>query len=286
MKPSFEHVDRMRVGESFVVYDYEAAHFPFRWHYHPEYELTLILSGSGKRLVGDNYTDFLPGDLVLLGGHLPHTWSSEPVRQRVAAVVIQFSAVFIAPVLEYPECRGIAALLQQSERGLFFRKRGAGIVMEKIKRLSAATGVEKLLSLIEILHLLSKMNAVPVSASAMVHTSTDRTEERINKVFQHIYRNYRKPFRIEQLSRLVHLSPGAFCKFFKKITGKTFSDYVNDIRVARSCTLLLETDLPVAQIAYATGFESITYFNRVFFRKKKTTPRAFRLELKARQEIK
>lgn len=285
MKPSFENINRIREGESFVVYNYEAAYFPFKWHYHPEYELTLITSGSGKRLVGDHYADFVPGDLVLLGGNLPHTWSSEPARQRVGAVVIQFSETFIAPVLQYPECASIATLLRKSERGLFFRKQRAGKVTEKIQQLSAATGVEKLLGLIEVLHLLCKTNAEPVSTSAMLHASTDQAEERINKVFQHIYRNYKRPFRIDQLARLIHLSPGAFCKFFKKITGKTFSDYVNDLRVARASTLLLETDRHITQIAYEVGFESITYFNRVFSRKKKTTPRAFRAELKARLRI-
>lgn len=280
MKPSFENIDRLRSGDSFVVYQYEAAYFPFKWHYHPEYELTLITSGSGKRLVGDNYTGFVPGDLVLLGSNLPHTWASEAERRPAAAVVIQFSEAFIAPFLQYPECRGIAALLRRSERGVFFRKRIAAAVIEKIKELPAATGMEKLLGLIGVLHQLGRMNADPVSSLVMAHIPTDQAEKRINKVLQHVYRNYKRPFRIDQLSRLIHLSPGAFCKFFKKITGKTFSDYVNDVRVAKACTLLLETDRNITRIAYDVGFESITYFNRVFLKKKEMTPGAFRHQLK------
>ncbi|WP_300602849.1 AraC family transcriptional regulator [Niabella sp.] len=279
MKPSFEHINRIQAGESFVVYQYETSHFPFKWHYHPEYELTLITSGSGKRLVGDHYATFSPGDLVLLGGNLPHTWTSEPARKRASAVVIQFSEAFITPLLEYPECTGIATLLRKSEKGLFFDRR-KDIVTEKIKRLSTAIGMEKLLGLIDILHHLGKLPAISLSTSVLPHTSTDVAEARINKVFQHLYRHYKKPLHIDQLARLIHLSPGAFCKFFKKITGKTFSDYVNDVRIAKACTLLLETDRNITHIAYEVGFESITYFNRVFFKKKEMTPRAFRARLK------
>ncbi len=281
MKPSFENIQQVREGDSFVVYHYTAAYFPFKWHYHPEYELTLILSGSGKRLVGDNYAGFIPGDLVLLGSNLPHTWASEPEPQPAAAVVIQFSAAFITPFLQYPECRGIAALLRRSEKGLFFNKRTAAAVIKKIKTLLAATGMARLLGLVDILHHLGKISAEPVSRLAMAQAPTDRAEERINKILQHVYRNYKKPFRVDQLCRLIHLSPGAFCKFFKKTTGKTFSDYVNDVRVAKACNLLLETDRNIARIAYDVGFESITYFNRVFLKKKEITPGAFRHQLKA-----
>ncbi|MBO9592437.1 MAG: AraC family transcriptional regulator [Niabella sp.] len=279
MKPSFEHINRMGAEESFVVYAYETSHFPFKWHYHPEYELTLITSGSGKRLVGDHYAAFTAGDLVLLGGSLPHTWTSEPARQRASAIVIQFSETFIAPFLEYPEGRGILTLLRKSERGLFFGKRTEPVT-EKIQHLSQAAGMEKLLALIDVLHHLSKLPAATLSSSVMSPASTDTAEARINKVFQHLYRHYKKPLHIDQFARLIHLSPGAFCKFFKKITGKTFSDYVNDVRISKACTLLLETDRNITHIAYDVGFESITYFNRVFFKKKGSTPRVFRAQVK------
>nr|WP_262903567.1 AraC family transcriptional regulator [Niabella beijingensis] len=268
------------MDESFVVYDYEATHFPFKWHYHPEYELTLITSGSGKRMVGDNYSDFFPGDLVLLGCNLPHTWVSEPGREKAAAVVIQFSAAFIQPFLQYPECKGITALLGKSQRGVSFKARPARDTIGKIKLLSGADGIEKLLGLITVLADLSKLNTTFISTSAISTIPAGAAEERINNVFQHIYRYYKKPLRIETLSKLVHLTPGAFCKFFKNTTGKTFSDYVNDVRIGKACTLLLETDRNITQIAYEVGFESITYFNRVFFRKKKATPRTFRMQLK------
>lgn len=269
----------MGAEESFVVYAYETSHFPFKWHYHPEYELTLITSGSGKRLVGDHYAAFTAGDLVLLGGSLPHTWTSEPARQRASAIVIQFSETFIAPFLEYPEGRGILTLLRKSERGLFFGKRTEPVT-EKIQHLSQAAGMEKLLALIDVLHHLSKLPAATLSSSVMSPASTDTAEARINKVFQHLYRHYKKPLHIDQFARLIHLSPGAFCKFFKKITGKTFSDYVNDVRISKACTLLLETDRNITHIAYDVGFESITYFNRVFFKKKGSTPRVFRAQVK------
>jgi AraC-like DNA-binding protein len=95
-------------------------------------------------------------------------------------------------------------------------------------------------------------------------------------VCQFVQKHAAEPLTIHKAAALIHLSPGAFCKFFKRITGKTFSDYVNDIRIAHVCTQLLATDRQIAEIAFMNGFETLTYFNRVFLKKKGIRPGQYR----------
>lgn len=281
MKPVYENIENIRGGECFVAYDYQTDHFPFKWHYHPEYELTLITGGSGKRLVGDSYEDFAPNDLVLLGNNLPHTWVNEPLSQHSAAVVIQFSKEFIAPFLTCLECNNISILLNKSKYGLRFKNTVPPFIIERIRYLPKVTGVAKLTGLVELLDLLSNLPTVKLCSSLKnISQINDETEQRINIVCNYVYQHYNKHLSPAQVAKLIHLSPAAFCKFFKKTTGKLFSDYVNDIRISRACTLLVESDKSITSIAYAAGYESITYFNRIFHRKKTLTPREFRAKLK------
>src|SRR4051812_7672073 len=121
MKASFENVETLKGNQSFVAYSFTVPFFEFKWHYHPEYELTLITKGSGKRIIDDSHENFTEGDLVLSGSGLPHTWSSEPSKnETVSAVVVQFSEPFISDFIRYQECGDIQQLLYKSGRGLFF----------------------------------------------------------------------------------------------------------------------------------------------------------------------
>ncbi len=137
MKPLFEDIDSKRGANSYVAYRYATTAFPFLWHYHPEYELTLILEGSGERMVGDRHEYFFPGDLVLLGPGLPHTWVSE---MKSAAVVIQFSERFLAPMLQYPECDRIRQLLARASQGLAFPKNGVSSAIEALPATKSVGG--------------------------------------------------------------------------------------------------------------------------------------------------
>lgn len=280
MKPELENIAHMKGNASFVLYNYRAPYFPFKWHYHPEYELTLITSGMGKRLVGDSYEDFVQDDLVLLGPGLPHTWVSEPSKEKAAAVVIQFSEAFIQPFLQYTECKNIPALLRKSKKGLFFKKRNAKELLALLRRLPDLGELDRLLGLIHILNALSRFSPRVLSATVGAYPGSDAAEERINKVSHYIYHHYQRSLQLGDVAKLLHLSPGAFCNFFKKATGKTFSDYVNDVRIGKACTLLLESDDAIITIAYKVGFDSISYFNRVFYKKKGITPGGFRRRLK------
>ncbi len=275
MKAIYENIATKKGNESFLTYSFAVPAFEFKWHYHPEYELTLITKGKGKRLVGDSNESFTLGDLVLLGPGLPHTWSSDPMKKTmVSAVVLQFTEEFIGTFLHLHGFEKIAKLLSASSHGLFFPN--AKEIMERIETIPETSGVEKVTSLLSILQQLTSQNAIKLSSEYFNPMKSEETEKRINKVCQHIQKNSTRIIDLETIASLIHLSPSAFCKFFKRATGKTFSDYVNDIRIGNACHVLTESDKAIGEVAYETGFESLTYFNRVFLKKKGITPRGFR----------
>jgi AraC-like DNA-binding protein len=271
MKPFFEDIPSKQGDLSFLAYRMDVPAFEFKWHYHPEYELTLIISGSGKRLVGDSHESFGPGDLVLIGPSVPHTWVSDPFETDCSAVVVQFSASFIRPFLLFPEMTDLAAMLERSRQGLFFPASSA--ITRTLPDLSAS---ERLICLLRILEELSRQNSEVLVSQNFSPITGSMTETRINKVCRYVLRNLDRKLALDEVANLVHLSLPAFSKFFKRATGMTFSDYVNELRVSRACSFLTGTDLPVGEIAYRCGFENLAYFNRVFLRKKSINPKAFR----------
>jgi AraC-like DNA-binding protein len=275
MKATYEDIATKKGNDAFLAYAMEVPSFEFKWHYHPEYELTLIKKGKGRRLVGDSNESFTQGDLVLLGPGLPHTWSSDSVKNKdVSAVVIQFPEEFIESFLRLSGFEKISRLLAASSRGLYFP--GAQEIVQQIESLPRATGVGKVTSLLTILQELTLRKSVKLSSEYFSPVKSEEAENRVNKVCQYIQKNSKKGIELAYAASLVHLSPTAFCKFFKRATGKTFSDYVNDIRIGNACHLLTESDKSISEISYETGFQSLTYFNRIFLKKKSITPRQFR----------
>lgn len=275
MKALFEDIEGKKGNQSILAYSFTIPSFEFKWHYHPEYELTLITRGSGMRLVGDNYQQYEAGDLVLLGPDLPHTWVSSPSKKtkNVSAVVIQFSDTFIRAFLHLHEFKQIALLLSSAAYGLDFSSKE---VAEQIVELPNKSGVEKVSALMLILQKLTVQRPAKLASGYYRPIRGTENEKRINIICQYVQKHTSEKINLEQVAALVHLSRSTFCKFFKRATGQTFSDYVNDVRIGHACEMLIESEKPINEIAYQAGFDSLTYFNRIFIKKKRMTPRAFR----------
>jgi AraC-like DNA-binding protein len=250
----------------------------YYWHHHPEYELTFKINVKGKRIVGDSYEDFHPGDLVLIGPDLPHTWvtNRKEKHKNCDFVVIQFSNNLFNSFTHLAEFDRIKRLLQNSKHGLHFKNSKA--LKEKILGLPEKMGIEKITDLIWILEQLSRQKGRKLASADYEITQAIGREQRINKVCNYLEQHFSKPISIEDAAKIINISKSAFCKFFKRTTGKTFSDYLNEIRIGYACYQLLETDKPIAGIARSAGFDSVSYFNRVFYKKKNSTPREFRSE--------
>jgi len=279
VKALFENIPS-ESGSSFAYRVFRWTHFPFNWHFHPEIELTLIVRGTGQRFVGDNISAFKEGDLVLLGPDLPHTWMSQPDKRRTSqSVVIQFRREFLGQSFfdGAREMSSVARLLDRSARGICFvgptRDRIAR-VMEQMEELSP---LRRLIKLLESLDELARaQTTTTLSSEGFRPTLKLHEQKRIDAVSIFLNRQFVRPIDLAEAAEVARLSPRAFTRFFRRATGKTFTDYVNELRVGRACQLMLQSDKNISTIAYDAGFGNLSNFNRRFIRIKGVNPRHFR----------
>ncbi|MFZ4058985.1 MAG: AraC family transcriptional regulator [Ferruginibacter sp.] len=276
MKPKLEQLLNRINHHSFIGYEVIVPAFEFLWHYHPEYELTYIVKGKGKRLVGDQYELFQEGDWVLLPPMLPHTWISEKkAKEKCHAIVIQFSKEFAEKLFQFSALKNIETLFSKCSRGLYFKSTNNGTLI-LLQSLLMENALTRFTLLLQVFNQLALLKAFPIASIQYKPVKGDENQQRINSVFLFVQKNFKDTITLKKAASLIHLSESAFCKFFKRASGQTFSNYINEIRIAHACHLLMETDLPISAIAFESGFESLTYFNRVFLKKKKITPSLYR----------
>lgn len=278
MRARLENISPKMQGRSIYGLKINQASFDSLWHYHPEYELTYIIKGNGRRMVGDHMENFSEGDLVLLGPDLPHTWISERSThtENSLALVIQFPEAFISPFRNLLELKNVHELLNKSGTGVRFLKYQPLVIEKRMLQIIEETNIKRVTGLLELLNDLANKKYKMLASHKFQIVKSDTTESRLNKVLVYMQKNYRSSIKLQEASKLIHLSNTAFCKFFKRSIGKTFSDYLNDLRILHACTLLIETEKPISQIAAESGFENLAYFNRVFLKKKNLQPTVFR----------
>ncbi len=253
--------------------------FPFKWHFHPEYELTLILESSGTRFVGDSNESYQAGDLVLLGPNLPHTWLSEPGEAGDSlhkAIVIHFAADFLGEAFTAsPEMGEISELLSRAAGGLHFDSHLRDEAAATLVGMKKQQGFDRLLSLLGILQGLTP-GGRSLSSPAFVPSNRERDLRRIDRVCAFI--NERCHGRVSQpeVADIAGMTPQAFSRFFRKTVGKTFVDYLADLRVSHACRLLIETDHSVVEVSLRSGFNNLSNFNRRFRKLRGQSPRCFR----------
>ncbi len=276
MKPLEEHISE-DINKSFRCRHFEQDSFKFILHRHQEYELTLILEGSGRRFVGDNISEFAKGDLVFIGPNLPHTWYS---KQKGETIVIQFKESFLGnDFITLPEMRNVKNLFENSTYGLTFGKKTSTQIGKKILTLEKTNSIKKIITLLEILEILSSTNdVVKLSKKRFTKNSEAKNVNRIDSVFSYINKNFTKKISLDDISEIATMSPNSFCRFFKTTTGKSFSTYVAELRIGIACKQLIETDFPISEICYNSGYMNLSNFNRKFLEIKGISPSKYRKE--------
>jgi AraC-like DNA-binding protein len=285
MRAQFEDV-RWTDHESFLVRAYDLPRFAVPWHFHPEIELTLILEGSGDRCVGDCLEPFGAGDLVLIGPNLPHYWHSQvnadvpaKARGRARAVVVQLrEGSFGKRFFDLPETAAWRRLLEHARQGLAFDATVASTVSRQMQRLLKLTDTQRLLGLLGILEQLAE--GLPTArALASEHYLPDcdhRTGDRVRKVYQFLYSHLSEPIGLDDVARVAGMSSAAFCRYCRRVTGRTLTRLIAELRVTHACKLLTDTEQSVSEVAFASGFQSISNFNRVFHELRGENPMSFR----------
>lgn len=265
MKPEYEKI-QVQPLHSFltrIVERPERLLLKEAWHFHPELEICLTEKSEGKRFVGNSIEDYRQGDLIMVGANLPHGFiTKHPSRQ----IVIQMKQDFLGDVfLEKPETKVIQELFFKAKRGLQFGKKVGREANNKIYELFHLSGLPKILKLLELLHLLgSTQDFRFITAENYTINTKVKELKRIQIVYSYILENYKTGVSLEEAAALIPMTKSSFCKFLKKHAKKTFSEIVNEIRISHACELMIQSDMKISTIAYESGFNDISYFNRIF----------------------
>jgi len=281
MRAHFEKI-APSTQESFACRPIKGPFFDAPWHFHPEYELILVTKSRGTRFVGDNIEAFSEGDLVLLGPNLPHVWQSDPLpnapEDRAQCIVVQFLDDFLGKgFFERPEMEAVRNLFKRSMRGLRFTGKTQTVIARRMHELVNNTGCARIAELLHIFDLLARSDEYTALSSAGFVPSLNRTDEqRINLVCQYITEHFTESIQQPKVAALINMSSPAFSRFFHNKTGKTFSAFVNELRVGKVCRMLIEGGASITEICYSCGFKNLSNFNRQFRMLKGISPREYR----------
>lgn len=255
------------IGKHRVNYTFDV------WHHHEELEFLHILNGKGTRFIGDNVEPFDSGDLVLVGSNLPHVWKSDKTHYEnnpqicTKLILTQFVKDFVSTdFLNLPEMKGVRELLDDSIQGLQILGRTRDVVSKRLLRLADQDGGDKLIGFVQVLLFISKTKEYrKLSSLGYVNAYKSQGADRISRVQDYIMNNFTEEITLKEAADVIHMNETSFCRFFKNTTLKTFTQYLNEVRVGYACKLLLHNkDLDIANISYKSGFKNVSYFNKVF----------------------
>ncbi len=251
----------------------------------------LITNGSGKRLVGDHGENFKEGDLVLLGGFLPHAWIPDDkylLPNSIAyceSIYVQFKKdIFGSYFVDIPELKGVRKILLASERGLKITGKHKETIIQLLKEIPEHSPFDQLLKLLKILDLINLSGFQSLASEGYLKKSFFFKSNRILKVHEYIMENYQKEISVEVCSEMVNMTVSSFCRYFKKETGYTFTNYLNKVRIDFSKKLLANTDLPIKEIGFECGYNSVPYFNKQFKKIVHISPFTYRKSLNKNEQ--
>lgn len=256
--------------------------FNFPLHIHNEFELNFILNAQGaQRIVGDSVEIIDDMELTFItGASLEHAWQTHQcTTKEIKEITIQFHPDIIGDnLLRKNSFQHINKLLSDAKLGVTFGRDTIRAIQPKIEYLAEkSTGFDAVLTLLDILHELSMSPNIRVLASRSFSTQTiDSRSRRIDKVYAFIEENYQQTINLVDVAELVGMSEVGFCRFFKQRTGKTFIESLNETRLAHATSLLINTTQTVSEICFASGYNNLSNFNRLFLKRKKCTPSELR----------
>ncbi|HHB79634.1 MAG TPA: AraC family transcriptional regulator [Saprospiraceae bacterium] len=273
MKPEHEIINR-----TFLIREIVRDSRPLlskAWHYHTEIEICYTSQSRGRRFVGNQIADYFEDDLVIFGENLPHGFVT---NMQCTQIVIQFDKNYLGNEINInPEYAQIVHLLELAKTGLEFHGKTKEKAIKIIKKLTHAKGLKKLILLLKLLNTLSKHNQyTSICSDEYALKISESNLGRMKKVYDYVFEHYTKRINIHDVAALIHLSDASFYRFFKQHAEKTFTTFVNEIRVHHAGRILLSSKMTIAQVCYESGFNNLSYFNRKFKETMGLTPKEFR----------
>ena len=268
-------------NDCFTLFSRVKKEFDFPLHFHEEYELNLILNAANaKRIIGDHISEITDVELVLVGSNQQHGWFTHNcTSDEIREITIQFHKdLFDDKFLRRNQLSFIKSMLERSARGILFSRETIQAITPRLLDLTQKHGFDSVLELMSILHDLSISRNMKMlsDASFKIPEHYSFNSRRIEKVMEYINQNFDKSISLTEVARIASMTEVGFSRFFKQRTGNTFVDTLNEVRLGHASRMLIETTQNVTEIAYKCGFNNISNFNRIFKKRKKHTPKAFR----------
>jgi AraC-like DNA-binding protein len=257
---------------AFEVKHLIAPHFDPNWHFHAEYQLFVVLKGTGTRFIGDHVTPFKPGNVVFTGPNIPHLWQSDPEYYEgdkqlwTEGIVVYFPEDLLgAAFLQKKEAWLLRQLFIKSQRGIEIRGDTDDQAISLLKRLLKTTDFERVLTLLQLLHLLAGTSEYQLLASPGYTNQLKAGDtERMSKVHAYVMKNFREKITLDEVAAIANMTSSSFSRYFKVHANKTFSDFLTEIRIGYSCKLLTTQKMDISQVCYESGFQTLSNFNRQF----------------------
>jgi len=249
----------------------------FYWHFHPEYEIVYVETTSGLRHIGDHISKYEGSDLALIGPNIPHLNFDFGVKTIVETVVVQMKEHFLGvPFFALPEITGINELFERAKTGLAFYGETKRLAGKKLKQLTFLSHFDQLITLLQVFQLLAESKeTIELKTRPIAHISILKEQQRLHKIYHFIETHYHHSINVNEVAKLSHLTTAAFCRYFKKSTHLTFTDFLNQYRINQAKKLLLQKK-SVSEACYESGFENLSHFNKTFKKITGENPSAFK----------
>jgi AraC-like DNA-binding protein len=254
---------------------------PF-WHFHPEIELVYVNKGQGKRHIGNHLSYFNNSQLLLLGSNLPHNGFTDRLTVNGSETLVQFKPEFLGDnFFDIPEMEKINKLFERSKNGILFGVTTKKKVGQNIEKLVEKNGFKKILVLLDILHVLAKAEDYTIlNAEGFVFETEPQDSAKIDIIYRYINENFKRHISLHDIADIASMTVPAFCRYFKKVTSKTFTRLVNEYRVVHATKLLSESQMSITDICYECGFNNFSHFNKLFKEITGKSASKYRSELK------
>ena len=249
----------------------------FYWHFHPEYEIVYVEAESGFRHIGNHISKYEGSDIALIGPNIPHLNFDYGVKATVDTVVIQMKENFLGQqFFSLPEMKAIHTLFEKAKTGIAFYGETKKIAGEKLKQLILLPHFDQLITLLQVFNVLANSSEFELlQARPIASASVLKEQQRLQKVYHFIEANYQHQINVIEVAKLCNLTTAAFCRYFKKATHCTFTDFLNQFRINQAKKILIQGS-NVTEACYQSGFASISYFNKMFKKITKQNPSAFK----------
>ncbi len=271
MQPTLEKIPT-QFSSSITVKREITPYMDYPWHYHPEHEIIFVEKSYGIRFMGNHIGNFTDGDLMFISSNLPHVWKNDNDFYQgnkelfVDVYVIHFKEDVLGQgFFSLPECARIKKLFQKGQQGVLIKGTDHKKISQLVKDVVAATEMDRLVLFLKVLETIARTEEFELLSSVGYVNSVNTADtERINEVMNYIMKNYANDITVEEIARLSNLTVSSFCRYFKSRTQKTFSEFLNEVRILNACKLLVKNQMTITEICYETGYNNISHFNRQF----------------------